>query len=59
VTWWDKPGRIVGVVKDMVMNSPYDQAPSDALHLAGVLSDAGDVVIARINPATECEGGAG
>jgi putative ABC transport system permease protein len=50
VTWWDKPGRIVGVVKDMVINSPYDQPLPTLFALLGP-QNAGDVVIARINPA--------
>jgi putative ABC transport system permease protein len=40
----------VGVVKDMVVNSPYDQALPTLFILLGP-RDAGDVVIARINPA--------
>jgi len=50
VMWWDKPGRIVGIVKDMVINSPYDQPLPTLFTLLGP-QDAGDVVIARINPA--------
>src|SRR3984957_12512800 len=50
VTWWGKPGRIVGVVKDMVMNSPYDEA-SPTLFTLLAPGDGGNVVIARINPA--------
>jgi ABC-type antimicrobial peptide transport system permease subunit len=49
VTWWNKPGRIVGVVKDMVMNSPYEEA-NPTLFTLMAPGDAGDVVIARINP---------
>ena len=49
VTWWGKPGRIVGVVKDMVINSPYEEASPTLFTLLGP-NDAGDVVIARINP---------
>ena len=51
VTWWGKPGRIVGVVKDMVINSPYDEPDPTLFTLLGP-NDAGDVVIARINPAS-------
>ncbi|HET6253222.1 MAG TPA: ABC transporter permease [Puia sp.] len=50
VTWWGKPGRIVGVVKDMVINSPYEEADPTLFSLLGP-GDAGNVVIARINPA--------
>jgi putative ABC transport system permease protein len=50
IMWWDKPGRIVGVVKDMVMENPYDQPRPTLFTLLGP-TDAGNVVIARINPA--------
>jgi ABC-type antimicrobial peptide transport system permease subunit len=50
VTWWGKPGRIVGVVKNMVMESPYDEPRPTLFSLLGP-HDAGNVVIARINPA--------
>ena len=50
VTWWGRPGRIVGVVKNMVMESPYDEARPTLFDLLGP-KDAGNVVIARINPA--------
>jgi putative ABC transport system permease protein len=50
VTWWGKPGRIVGVVKDMVMGSPYEEPRPTLFTLLGP-GDAGNVVIARINPA--------
>jgi hypothetical protein len=50
VTWWNTPGRIVGVAKDMVMNSPYEEAKPTLFTLLAP-GDAGNVVIARINPA--------
>jgi len=50
VTWWGRPGRIVGVVKDMVMGSPYDEQQPTLFTLLGP-RNAGNVVIARINPA--------
>ena len=48
-TWFDQKMHIVGVVKDMVLNSPYDQAQPMLYYLRGP-GDAGDVVIARLNP---------
>jgi putative ABC transport system permease protein len=50
VTWWGKPGRIVGVIKNMVMESPYEDPRPTLFTLLGP-GDAGNVVIARINPA--------
>jgi putative ABC transport system permease protein len=49
VTWWGKPGRIVGVVTNMVMESPYEDPRPTLFTLLG--SDGGNIVIARINPA--------
>jgi putative ABC transport system permease protein len=49
-TWFDNKMRIVGVVGDIVNNSPYDQAQPMLYYLFGP-KDAGSVVIARINPA--------
>jgi putative ABC transport system permease protein len=49
-TWFDQPVHIVGVVKDMIINSPYDQPLPILFTLMGP-KDVGDVVIARINPA--------
>ena len=50
VSWWNTPGRIVGVAKDMVMNSPYEEAKPTLFTLLAP-GDAGNVVITRINPA--------
>ena len=25
ITWWDKPLKVIGVVKNMVITSPYDE----------------------------------
>ena len=50
VMWWGQPGRIVGVIKNMVMESPYEEPRPTLFALLGP-GDAGNVVIARINPA--------
>ena len=50
VTWWGQPYRIVGVIRNMVMESPYDEPRPTLFTLLGP-GDAGNVVIARINPA--------
>jgi hypothetical protein len=26
VTWWDRPLKVIGVIHNMVINSPYDEA---------------------------------
>jgi hypothetical protein len=47
VTWWGRPLTVIGVVKDMVMESPYD-APKPVIY--GLLNDPG-MVLLRLNPA--------
>ncbi|WP_153801236.1 ABC transporter permease [Foetidibacter luteolus] len=48
VTWWGKPSMIIGVINDMVMESPYD-APKPVFYN---LSDGlqGNVAIIKIAP---------
>jgi len=48
VTWFGKPFHVVGVIKNMVMESPYDEARPVVYSMS---SDGGNVVILRINPA--------
>jgi putative ABC transport system permease protein len=47
--WDGQPYRIVGVIKDMVAESPYAPVRPTLFHL---LAGAGDFVIIRMNPAT-------
>jgi len=48
VTWWGKPYTIIGVAKNMVMTSPYDEARPTIFNLA---NEPQNVVILKINPA--------
>lgn len=48
VTWWDKPFKVVGVISDMVMESPYD-APRPIIY--NLSADQGNVAILKISPA--------
>src|SRR6185503_3055735 len=47
MTWWGQPLTVVGVVHNMVMNSPYDEPKPTVFILS-----TGDqnIAIARINP---------
>lgn len=47
VTWWDKSYKVVGVIKDMVMQSPYDEAKPTIYPL---LSYQGNFAIIRLKP---------
>jgi len=48
ITWWGKSYTVIGVVKDMVMTSPY-ALPSPVVF--GLSDEGGNVAIIRINPA--------
>src|SRR5450432_1282133 len=47
--WDGVPYKIIGEIKDMVMESPYAQIRPTLFHLS---KDAGNVIIAKINPGT-------
>src|SRR6185312_13985868 len=48
VTWWDKPLTVIGVIENMVMESPYDEARTTIY----VLSEGqGNMAILKLNPA--------
>jgi ABC-type antimicrobial peptide transport system permease subunit len=47
VSWFDQPLKVIGVISDMVMESPYDQAKPIIYALS---NDVGGVVIIRLNP---------
>ena len=47
VMWFDKPFTVIGVINDMVMESPYDTPKPTVYSLS---SDRGNVAIIRINP---------
>jgi len=48
VTWFGKPYHVIGTVKNMIMESPYDEVKPVLYSLSG---NAGDVAIIKINPA--------
>ncbi|HEY6975535.1 MAG TPA: ABC transporter permease [Chitinophagaceae bacterium] len=47
VMWFDKSFTVIGVINDMVMESPYDE-PRPIVY--GLSNESGNVVIIRINP---------
>ena len=49
VTWWDKPLTVVGVIHNIVMNSPYDEPKPTVF---GLSTDEQNITIAKINPAS-------
>ncbi|HEX6848465.1 MAG TPA: ABC transporter permease [Chitinophagaceae bacterium] len=48
ITWWDDQMTIVGVIDNMVMNSPYDEPRPTVFNLS---TDEQNITIAKINPA--------
>jgi ABC-type antimicrobial peptide transport system permease subunit len=48
ITWWGQPYTVIGVVSNMVLESPYDEARPIIYNLSNY---AGNVAIVRINPA--------
>lgn len=49
MNWWGHPVTVIGVVKDMVVKSPYDEPVPTIYSLMGP-NDAGNDVIVRVNP---------
>src|SRR5450432_2691466 len=47
--WDGQPYKIIGIIKDMVVESPYAPVRPTLFHLS---KDAGNVIIAKINPGT-------
>jgi ABC-type antimicrobial peptide transport system permease subunit len=48
LVWEKKPFTIIGVIKDMVVESPYEPVRASLFHID---KGAGNVIIAKINPA--------
>lgn len=48
MTWWDQPLKVIGVVKNMVIESPYDEVRPLIYPL---LNYQGNVALIKINPA--------
>ena len=49
ITWWGRPLSVVGVIHNMVMNSPYDEPKPTVFNLA---TDEQNITIAKINPSS-------
>ncbi|HEV8269807.1 MAG TPA: ABC transporter permease [Chitinophagaceae bacterium] len=49
ITWWDQQLTVVGVIHNMVMNSPYDEPKPTVF---GLSTDEQNITIAKINPAS-------
>jgi putative ABC transport system permease protein len=47
VTWWGHPNTIIGVIDDMVMESPYDEPRPVIYELS---KEDGNMVIIKLNP---------
>jgi putative ABC transport system permease protein len=47
ITWHDQPLTVIGVAKDMIMQSPYEQVKPGVFSVSG---NAGGVMIMRLNP---------
>src|SRR5205085_5275967 len=52
VTWWGQPLTVVGVVHNLVMNSPYDEPKPTVFNLT---TEQQNVVIMKINPAVSAK----
>jgi ABC-type antimicrobial peptide transport system permease subunit len=48
LVWEDKPYTIIGIIKDMVVESPYEPVRASLFHID---RGSGNVIIAKINPA--------
>ncbi len=48
ITWWGKPCKVIGVVHNMVMNSPYEEPKPTVFSL---VTGPANVVLLKINPA--------
>lgn len=53
VTWWDNPLKVIGVIKNMVMSSPYDEAKPT---IYTSLSYPGNLAILKLNPSVSAAG---
>jgi len=48
LTWNDRPFTIIGVIKDMIVESPYEPVRPSLFHLS---NDPGNVILVKLNPA--------
>ncbi|NBB19926.1 FtsX-like permease family protein [Runella sp. CRIBMP] len=49
IKWYGTPNKVIGVVKDMIVQSPFQQVKPSIYHLT---TEPGGVMIAKINPLT-------
>jgi ABC-type antimicrobial peptide transport system permease subunit len=49
VTWWGQSFTVIGVIRDMVITSPYDQPKPMIFNFS---NESGNVIIIKINPET-------
>jgi putative ABC transport system permease protein len=54
VSWWGKPFTVIGVVKNMIMLSPYDDPKPVVFSLLGP-NAPGNAAIVKINPAVSAK----
>lgn len=47
VTWWNQPYTIIGVINNMVMESPYDETRPI---IYGLADEAGNLALLKLNP---------
>ncbi len=52
VTWWDRQLTIIGVIDNMVMNSPYDEPRPTIFDLS---LEEQNITIAKINPSSDAK----
>ena len=52
VTWWGQPLTVIGVINDMVMESPYNEPRPVIYNLS---NEPGSVAIIRINPSANAK----
>jgi len=52
VTWWGTPLTVVGVIHNMVMNSPYDEPQPTIFNLS---TEEQSITIAKINPSSNAK----
>jgi ABC-type antimicrobial peptide transport system permease subunit len=52
ITWWGQPLTVVGVIHNMVMNSPYDEPRPIIFNLS---TDEQNITIAKINPSSNAK----
>ncbi len=52
MTWWDQPLKVIGVIKNMVIESPYDEARPIIYTLS---NEPGNIAILKLNPSVSAK----